>query len=144
VASKPSPKARLLSEYLQRAQPPRVGEDEWREIAGLLAPISDRTLRKLLRESGWPLDPVIEGVRQETPEELERTLLALLEEYLHAVDPERKQACRRAVITAKDHARFRSEEKAEAILWMLTWLENPAVFPAWARLRKNALGSAMR
>jgi hypothetical protein len=110
----------------------------------LLAPISDRTLRKLLRESGWPLDPLIEGVRQDTLEELERTLLALLEEYLHAVDPARKQACRHTVITAKDHARFRADEKAEAILWMLTWLENPAVFPTWVRLRKDALANAMR
>jgi hypothetical protein len=48
------------------------------------------------------------------------------------------------VITAKDHARLAmrktNEEKRalkeEMILWMLTWLENPGVFPIWVALRK--------
>jgi hypothetical protein len=46
------------------------------------------------------------------------------------------------VIAAKDHARFASRkeekrpEKEEMILWMLTWLENPPVFPEWVRLRR--------
>jgi hypothetical protein len=50
------------------------------------------------------------------------------------------------VIAAKDHARFaarkeeKREEKEEMALWILTWLENPPVFPEWARLRRAALG----
>jgi hypothetical protein len=121
-------------------QPIRVGADEWREIAAFLAPVSDRTVRNLLRESNWPLDPLIEGVRQDSLEDLERTLLALEAEYREG-DEARRRACRRAVITAKDHARFHRDEKREMILWMLTWLENPEVFPLWVRLRKSKLAS---
>lgn len=32
-------------------------------------------------------------------------------------------------------------EKAEMAQWMLVWLENPEVFPAWAEARKRALPS---
>jgi hypothetical protein len=133
-----APKARLLKEYLDRTRPAHIGADEWREIAAFLAPVSDRTIRKMLRESDWPLDPLVEGVRQDSLGELERTLLALHREY-ETGDAVRRQACRRAVIVAKDHARFRRNEKQEMILWMLTWLENPSLFPLWLRLRKDKL-----
>ncbi len=46
---------------------------------------------------------------------------------------------RRLVIVAKDHARWASRkhpEKEEMLLWMTTWLENPAVFPGWVKLRR--------
>lgn len=95
---------------------------------------------------------MVEGVRQDCFEELERTLLAIDREYaaaLEAADPARAQACRRLVIEAKDHARLalrrpathpqNAARKEEMILWMLTWLENPGVFAAWVRLRKQAL-----
>ena len=55
--------------------------------------------------------------------------------------------CRRVVIQAKDRARLvsRNEKvdpekrkvKAEMVDWMLVWLENPGIFEAWARLRKQ-------
>jgi len=109
-------------------------------------------LRRLLRSSGLPLAPVVEGVRQDSFAELERTLLALereLEAALEAGDEARARACRRAVIEAKDHARLalrnprthpdKAACKQEMILWMLTWLENPGVFPAWLGLRQQAL-----
>jgi hypothetical protein len=95
----------------------------------------------------------VEGVRQESFEELERTLLALGEEYRAAkAEGDRKRAarCRRAVITGKDHARLsagrsddpaRSAEKQEMITWMLVWLETPEAFPVWLRLRKAARSS---
>lgn len=133
-----APKARLLKEYLEHTRPARVGEDEWREIAAFLAPVSDHTIRTLLRASNWPLDPLVEGVRQDSLKELERTLLAIHREYVES-DDARKQDCRRVVIVAKDHARFRRAEKQEMILWMLTWLENPIVFPLWLGLRKNRI-----
>jgi hypothetical protein len=66
---------------------------------------------------------------------LEFTLLALLGEY-EAADPAHKQAIRKIVITAKDHARWR--RKQENVLWLLTWLENPPLFPTWAKLRRGA------
>jgi hypothetical protein len=52
------------------------------------------------------------------------------------------------VIAAKDRARFvarhprtapeKREQKEEMTQWMLVWLENPEVFPAWAEARKRA------
>jgi hypothetical protein len=99
-----------------------------------------------LRESGARLAPLIEGVRQPDFDELERTLVALSQLYL-AGDSEARRACRRAVIEAKQHARWAARRagpgeakrpiKEEMIQWMLVWLENPEVFPAWASLRRK-------
>ncbi len=105
-------------------------------IREALGPISDSYLRRLLRDSGAPLDPLVEGVRQTGFDELERTLLALL-------DCDRAEA-RPLVIEAKEHAKLALKRKPDAareemILWMLTWLENPDAFPVWLRLRKNVL-----
>jgi hypothetical protein len=44
------------------------------------------------------------------------------------------------VIAARDRARFQSKsrpDKAEMAEWMLVWLENPEVFPAWVDARKK-------
>jgi hypothetical protein len=103
--------------------------EEWTALQSALAPISDGYLRKLLRASGVALHPLIEGVRQEDFAALERSLLALLSE-------ERK-AARSLVVVAKDHARW--AKKDEMVLWMLTWLENPGIFPQWLAIRKEAL-----
>lgn len=142
----------MLAEYLERNRPAVVADFEWNELLGRLAPISEAYLRRLLRSTGLPLAPLVEGVRQESFQELERTLLELGREYAGAVrsgDTLRARACRRAVILAKDHARLaarapktppaRKAEKEEMVLWLLTWLENPEVFPVWARLRKAVL-----
>lgn len=66
-----------------------------------------------------------------------------------AGDRDRARYCRRQVIAAKDRAKFLSAnpkiaaekqaEKAEMAQWMLVWLENPEVFPAWVDARKQAL-----
>ncbi len=97
------------------------------------------------------LDPVVEGVRQTSFEELERTLAALAracQEAVEAGDEQRAASCRRAVLTGKDHARLAARRSAtsgearkikeEMAAWMLLWLENPALFPAWLKLRKKA------
>jgi hypothetical protein len=31
-------------------------------------------------------------------------------------------------------------QKEEMTQWMLVWLENPAIFPAWVEARKRTLG----
>ncbi len=142
-------KRTALRTYVEERRPAAIGEAEWAELAALLAPVSEGYLRRLVRGLGLPMSPLVEGVRQESPAELERTLLALGNEYLDAVEAgerARAKTIRRAVISAKDHARFalaRLEpeargERQEMILWMLTWLENPGVFPAWLELRKRA------
>jgi hypothetical protein len=53
------------------------------------------------------------------------------------------------VIAAKDRARFLSRsprtpakkkaQKEEMVQWMLVWLENPEVFPAWVTARKRVI-----
>ncbi len=91
-----------------------------------------------------PLAPLVAGVRQDSLADLERSLLDLYNEYERAEgDKPRQRACRRLVIEAKDHARWALRrghtEKEEMILWMLTWLENPGVFPGWVELRKERL-----
>jgi len=113
--------------------------------------VSESYLRRLVRESGLPMDPLVEGVRQESFDELARTLLALHAEYIRAAeagDWERQAACRRLVIEAKDHARWaarrtkdpaKREAKEEMAAWMLVWLETPDAFPVWLDLRRKKL-----
>jgi hypothetical protein len=119
-----------------------VGETQFQELRRRLAPVSEGYLRRLLRESGLPLAPLVEGVRQGTLDELETSLLRLLDEYERS-GPDRRTAVRRLVITGKDRARWaaRREEfriaKEEMVLWMTTWLENPPVFRQWLVLRRQ-------
>jgi len=50
-------------------------------LQALLAPVSERYLRNLLRDAGVSMEPLIEGVRQDSFEHLERTMLGLTEEF---------------------------------------------------------------
>ena len=131
-----------LLRWLERERPARIGEAEWAILRAELGNISGAYLRRLLRESGVPLGPLVEGVRQNTFEALESSLLSLLEEYERS-DPARRQSIRRVVIEAKEHARWaarkpeRRAEKEEMALWMLTWLENPPLFPQWVQIRRK-------
>jgi hypothetical protein len=134
-----------LAAWIDGEHPREIGEPEWEALHRLLAPISESYLRRLLRDSsrtsGVPLSPLVEGVRQESFETLEASLMRLLQEYEHA-DSQRRLAIRRLVRAARDHARWASRkdaklaEKEEMMLWMLTWLENPSLFPEWVRLRR--------
>ena len=131
-----------LLRWLERERPVRIGETEWAVLRAELGNISVAYLRRLLRESGVPLAPLVQGVRQETFEALESSLLSLLEEYERS-DPPRRQSIRRVVIEAKEHARWaarkpeRRLEKEEMAMWMLTWLENPPLFPQWVQIRRK-------
>jgi hypothetical protein len=135
-------KSAELTRWLDEHHPARIGEAEFARLFTALAPVSESYLRKLVRECGVPLDAMIEGVRQATFDDLETSLLKLLEEYERS-DSAHRMAVRRLVITAKDHARRAARnpekraEKEEMILWLITWLENPPVFPDWVRIRKK-------
>lgn len=144
-------KRETLRAYVEARRPSRITEADFDELLRALAPVSEGYLRRLLRETGIPLAPLVGGIRQDSFERLEDTLTEMRGEYAAAVgagDAPRARACRRAVITAKDHARFslRSPKlaaeqrvaKEEMVLWMLTWLENPGVFATWLELRKRA------
>lgn len=106
-------------------------------------------MRRLLAEAGIAVEAPFGGVRQKSFEELERSLLEMEAVYTRASatgDRTRAQWCRNAVIQAKDHARLAARgaktspekkvQKEEMIQWMLVWLENPGIFPAWVKLRK--------
>ncbi len=143
--SKAGNKRTELASWIAARHPERIGEAEFLEIRAALAPVSESYLRKLLRESGAPLDPLIEGVRQGSYDELQESLLGLLQVYREG-DAVRRRAVRTLVITAKDHARLaarsksaspeKRSEKEEMVLWLLTWLENPEIFPEWVKLRR--------
>lgn len=107
-----------------------VNTVEWERLRAELAPISESYLRRLLRASGVPLAPEVEGVRQEDFAALERTLLATTD--------------RAAVLLAKRHAelawrspRANRAVKTEMIEWMRVWLETPDAFAVWMERRKS-------
>jgi hypothetical protein len=140
-----------LRDYLEAEHPAAIDEAVWHELLQRLAPVSESYLRDLLRETGLPFAQPFAGVRQHTFEELEQSLRELLEAYTSANaagDRERARYCRRQVIGAKDRAKFLAKnprapeakraEKEEMAQWMLVWLENPEVFPAWVDARKLA------
>lgn len=144
-------KREALRAYVEARRLERVTEADFDEMLRALAPVSEGYLRRLLRETGIPLAPLVGGIRQDSLDNLERTLIEMQHEYAAAIacgDAPRARACRRAAITAKDHARFSlrspkltADERAvkeETVLWLLTWLENPGVFSTWLELRKRA------
>jgi len=128
-----------------------VTEQDWMDLLEQFESVSKGYLRRVLRESDAVLAPLVEGVRQDTFENLERTLTGLEGEYSAAAsagDRWRCAVCRRLVIESKDHARWAlrsasldeeaKENKQEMIEWMLVWLDNPAAFPTWVGLRRRA------
>lgn len=142
-----STKRSELERWIAERRLNHIGEAEFAELRVALAPISENYLRHLLRASGVTLDAMVEGIHQGSFDELQQSLEHLLAIY-ETGDANRKQAVRRLVITAKDHARMASHsknatpeklsEKEEMALWLLIWLENPSVFREWARLRRLA------
>jgi len=138
-------KSAELARWLEAHGPVRIGEAEFALLRADLAPVSESYLRKLLRECGVQLHPMVDGVRQGTFAELEESLLRLLAEY-ESSDPPRRMAVRRLVITGKEHARLAARnpgkrpEKEEMILWLSTWLENPPVFKQWLSIRRGLAG----
>ena len=148
ASANPSKKTRLR-EYLAERNLSAITEWEWRELITHIAPVSESYLRRLVADAGISVEAPFGGVRQKTFAELERSLLEMEEVYTRASDAgdgTRAQLCRNAVIQAKDHARLaargaktspeKKAQKEEMIQWMLVWLENPGIFPAWVKLRK--------
>jgi hypothetical protein len=141
-----------LKDYLAAEHPAAITGAVWRTLLERLAPVSESYLRDLLRDTGLPFEQPYAGVYQHSFEELEGSLREMQRVYADAVaagDRERARGCRRQVIAAKDRARFLSQnvrtpeekraDKREMVAWMLVWLENPEVFPAWVEARKRAL-----
>jgi predicted metal-binding protein len=121
-------------------------------LLALLRPVSESHLANLLAEAGVRVEQPFAGVNQKSLDELETSLDAMGNAYAEAKaqgDLALARECRRVVIQARRRARFASKNakvseqkrvlKAEMAEWMLVWLENPPVFPAWAKLRRSAL-----
>jgi hypothetical protein len=147
VASRKQRRIDEIRRWVETCGPGTIGEADFDELLPRLAPVSAEALRKLLRETGYPLAPLVEGVRQNDFDELQRTLENLTGEYDRAAgDRERRRKLRGLAITAKDHARFaarrakdesRRQMKEEMAEWLLVWLENPTIFPQWVKLRRG-------
>ena len=142
-----------LRDYLAANQPAAITEAVWHHLLQDLAPVSESYLRDLLRATGLPFDQPYAGIRQHTFEELEQSLVDVLQVYREALSAgqrDRARYCRRQVIAAKDRAKFlaitprttpeKRTKKEEMVQWMLVWLENPEVFPAWVDARKKSVG----
>jgi hypothetical protein len=139
-----------LREILEAEKPQVITESVWHSLLLRLAPISESYLRELLRNAGLPIEQPYAGVRQHTFEELEQSLREMLRVYQQATaagNGDRARYCRRQVIGGKDRAKFLAQnpntlpekqaQKQEMAEWMLVWLENPEVFPAWVEARKS-------
>ena len=151
VASKITKSVKLrLRDYLAEAKPPAITAAVWNHLLAHLAPVSESYLRDLLRATALPFEQPYAGIRQHTFEELDQSLGEMLAVYTEAVaaqDRARARYARRQVIAAKDRARFltrsprtpaeKKAQKEEMVQWMLVWLENPEVFPAWVAARKR-------
>jgi hypothetical protein len=150
VPAKSKSVKRQLSEYLAAQRPPAITEALWNDLLRRFAPVSESYLRELLRATGLPFEQPYAGIRQHTFEELEQSLGEMLQVYAGAMaagDRQRARYCRRQVIGAKDRARFQARSpraapeimarKEEMAQWMLVWLENPEVFPAWVDARRR-------
>ena len=118
----------------------RVGESEWAELRRALPDVS----ASVIRTSGLPVDAPWCAVRQHTFEELEASLREFSAVY--EARPDLRRPCRDQVIADKDRAKWLSirstdEEtrlrKATMSEWMLVWLGDPAIFPAWVRALKT-------
>ncbi len=136
-----------LKAYLEECKPATITEAVWLDLLEKLAPVSESYLRDLLRDTGLPFEQPYAGIRQHTLEELEQSLLGMLQVYRDATaagNRDRARYCRRQVIAAKDRARFlagKHPQKEEMAQWMLVWLESPEVFPAWVEARKIVLAT---
>jgi len=121
-----------------------IGETEWQELRSALGDISETTLRK----SGIPIRAPWRGVAAHSIDELEASLRDL--SLVYETRAELRRYARDQVIAAKDRARWAAtspgiEEsnrrmKAEMVEWMLVWLGDPSMFPAWVQLRRKNMG----
>lgn len=141
-----------ILDWLEAHKPALVVCATVEEMRRDVGEVSDHTLRHTLIESGYALDPLVEGVNQSTLEDLARTLLTLTAMYETSAKADRV-AMRALAIESKRHARFaasnrrldesKRQEKQEMLLWISTWIENPPLFAGWLNLRlaKRAAGS---
>jgi len=134
-----------LRDLIEGRQWTRIGDAEWCEIEAAIPGVKPDDLQSL----SIAVDPPWSGVRQHTFDELEVSLCGLSEVY--GQRPDLARFCRAAVIAAKDRAKWAARSarvdpekrkvKAEMAEWMLVWLGDPSVFPAWVPLRRAQMAA---
>jgi hypothetical protein len=120
----------------------------FRDLCERFPEVSAQTLRRDLRETTFAVHPLVEGVRLCSLATMQRTMLAL-----HDCYPDHPREVRRLMLDARRKAEHVTgnpkvhpttrEQMAEKLLWLRVWLENPALFPAWAQLRRRSLASQL-
>ncbi|MBM3787719.1 MAG: hypothetical protein FJW30_25465, partial [Acidobacteria bacterium] len=75
-----SKKARLQS-WLRDKAPEEVTEAHFTGLLVDLAPVTESNLRRMLRDTGYPLQTIVRGVDQSSLHALRETLLALARAY---------------------------------------------------------------
>jgi hypothetical protein len=134
---------KALREFIAARGWTSVGETEWAELRGAFPKIRPGSVVK----TGIHLEQPLRGVEQHGFDELERSLIELAGVY--EARPDLRRFVRDQVIAAKERARWASRNlrageevrrrKAEMLEWMLVWLDDPAMFETWARLRRKAM-----
>lgn len=127
-----------------------IGLEEWREIRATLPQPSEAVIRGALRDLGIPVIQPWRGIELHSLEELRVALTELSQIY--SASSELRKYVREQVIASKNRARIISRSarvdpekravKAEMVEWMLIWLSDPALFPAWVELRRTRLEQA--
>ena len=154
MQSKRQTRIAAMREIAEREGWQSIDSDEWHLLCAQFPNVSEKTLRHDLREIIFPVHPLIEGVRLDSLEDLERSLRALACLYQEAVSRNPRDtmnAARRLVLEARRKAenvlrnpRVDAEKRAameEKFLWLRTWLENPPVFDSWASIRSKIHGN---
>ena len=137
-----------IAAFVERKRWNVVDVAAWNELRQAFGTVTENTLRHDLLDSGLALDPLVEGVRFDTIEDLARSLTGLADRHLRTMETspgESMSLARKRVLEARRKAetvlgnpRVAPEKRAameEKFLWLRTWLENPALFVAWAPLR---------
>jgi len=137
-------KKRRVLDFAAARDWPRIGESEWNALRKALPDVS----AGVIQQAGLPIDAPWCGVLQHTFTELEESLRNFSAVY--ETRPNLRRLCREQVIAAKDRAKWLSRRntadeemrhrKATMAEWMLIWLGDPALFPAWI----TALNSRMQ
>lgn len=146
-ALRASSRTAKLKAYLAVRSCKAIGEAEWEHLRREFPEIGENSLRRRLWDAGFEIQQPWCGVRTTSLIELELCLVDL--ERVYASHPEQRAICRKPVIEAKNRTRFASRNsrvdagkraiKDEMVRWMLVWLEDPAMFEAWVRRRKEVL-----
>ena len=114
-----------------------IGEAEWNQLRAAVPDISESTIRA---GAGLPVGQPWLGVVQHSPDELENSLRDL--GVVYETRPDLRRYCRDQVIAAKERARrlvATKPWKADMVEWMLVWLDDPAMFPAWIQVRRRQI-----